>query len=565
MPSNYDVAIIGSGVAGALCAWQLIESKKYSPNRIVILEAGHNGLDSQQRDEFHRAFVDDRNRRSWSGPYSKLASKEFAPWPEKPDKPAEEKYYDQNPTGPRKEVFRGYYLRMVGGSTWAWRGNTPRLLANDFALKEKYGQGDDWPRPLRYDTLEVEYHRAEEALGVAGDHKEWDGLHGSPRKQAFPMPHIPLSFGDRLMKEALEKQSIDGRKIQVRSTPQARNSKRYQDRPACEGNSNCIPLCPIGAKYDATVHLNKVIKAGVELRTGCVVTALEPGEGARTVTVVRYRDWRSADRSAEKKLTADRIVLAANAIETPKILLLSKSLAYAKDPETPVGRYLMDHVQQEATGLFPEHLYPFRGPQSIIGIEDFRDGAFRKDFAAFRMTVGNDGWGRKEPPSATLDGLIDPPFGAPRFGKDLRRAIEDRITCMVRIGYSCEVLPSRDNRVELSSAVDAFGIPRPKLTFQVGEYTWKGLQQARTVATGLLSAIGCKEVEPQKFEETYNTAAHIMGTCRMGEDKRTSVVNADGRAHEYDNLYIVGSSVFTTAGTANPTLSAPGRPARSRR
>lgn len=553
MTFDYDVAIIGSGVSGALCAWQLVESKKVAPGRIVILEAGHNGLDSRQRDEFHRGFLDDRSRRGWSGPYAGLASKGFAPWPEQPDKPALEKYYDQNPVGPKNEVFRGYYIRVAGGSTWAWRGNTPRLVAGDFVLKDKYGVGDNWP--IRYEQLEPDYHRAEQALGVSGDHDEWNGLHGSPRSEPFPMPHIALSHGDKLMKAALDGQNVDGVPILVRSTPQARNSERYDARPACEGNSNCIPLCPIGAKYDATVHLNKVIKAGVELRTGCVVTALEPGDGADTVNVIRYRDWRSSDRTVDRKLTAKVIVLAAHAVETPKILLLSSKLAYANDAETPVGRYLMDHVQQEATGLFPKHLYPFRGPQSLCGIEDFRDGSFRKDHAPFRMTVGNDGWGRREAPPQTLDGLIDPPGAKPLFGKELRRAIEDRITRMVRISYSCEVLPSRDNRVQLSPLVDPLGIPRPRLTFQVGDYTWKGLERGRAVATGLLARIGCTDIAPDKLEESYNTAAHIMGTCRMGDDKKTSVVNAHGRSHLYKNLYVVGSSVFTTAGTANPTLT----------
>src|SRR5262245_36591226 len=143
MAFEYDVAIIGSGVAGALCATKLVESQSIDPKRIVILEAGRNGLDARQRDEFHRVYVDDRAKRNWFGPYSKLASKEAAPWPEKPDKPGEEKYFDQQPRG--KEVFKGYYLRAVAGSTWSWRGNTPRNIATDFTLRTTYQQGDDWP------------------------------------------------------------------------------------------------------------------------------------------------------------------------------------------------------------------------------------------------------------------------------------------------------------------------------------------------------------------------------------------------------------------------------------
>lgn len=554
MSFDYDVAIVGSGVAGALCAWKLSQRAGVDPRRIVILEAGHNGIDSTQRDEFHRVFLDDRAQRFWGGPYSKLGSKAFVPWPERPDRPAEEKYYEQNPVGAKKEVFKGYYVRAAGGSTWAWRGNTPRMIAPDFELKSRHGVGDDWP--IGYGALEPWYQQAEQALGVSGDTASWNGLHGSPRSAPFPMKEIVLSSGDRKMKAALDGQVVDQVPVTVLATPQARNSKFYDGRPACEGNSNCIPLCPIGAKYDATVHLRKAVAAGVELRTGCVVTALEPGDTADTVTRVRYRNWRSADRSLDRVVTAKVVVLAANAIETPKILLLSPKLKYAADPNTPTGRYLMDHVQQEVTALFPEHLYPFRGPQSLAGIEAFREGPFRSTSAAFRMTVGNDGWGRKENPALTLDRLLDPPAGAPLFGKALAAKIEDRITRMVRISYSCEVLPDPANRVELSAQVDPLGIRRPKLTFQIGDYTWQGLEHGHSVATTLFNGIGgIEELSPTEVEPDYNTAAHLMGTCRMGSNPTTSVVNAIGRTHDYNNLYVVGSAVFTTGATANPTLT----------
>lgn len=551
---DYDVIIVGSGVAGALCAWRLFNSPGVDPRRILILEAGHNRLDSSQRDEFHRLFLDDRSRRFWAGPYTKVAVRDFAPAPEKPDRPAEETYYDQNPAGPKSEVFKGYYLRMAGGSTWAWRGNTPRFVANDFRMRSLYGVGEDWP--ISYGDLEDHYLAAEKELGVSGDLREWAEIAGTKRTKPFPMPAIALSYGDQIMKRALDGTDLDGVKIRVRATPQARNSEDYDGRPACKGNSICIPLCPIGAKYDATVHLNKVIRAGVELRTGCVVTALGTAGDASQVHVVKYKNWRSADRTLERKVSAKVVVLAANAIETPKILLLSKGLRYASE-ETAAGRYLMDHVQQEVTAIHPEALYPFRGPQSLAGIEDFRDGQFRAKHAAFRMTVGNDGWGRKENPANSLDSLIDPSAGPPLFGRALREGIEKRISHMVRISYSCEVLPDPNNRVTLSDRVDGYGIRRPRLTFSLGDYTWEGLRRAYEVATRLFTRIpGITELAPAAFDDReFNTAAHIMGTCRMGTDQNSSVVNAYGRTHDYTNLYIVGSSVFTTGATGNPTLT----------
>ena len=217
--------------------------------------------------------------------------------------------------------------------------------------------------------------------------------------------------------------------------------------------------------------------------------------------------------------------------------------------------YLMDHVQEEAVGIYKEPVFPFRGPQSTCGIESFRDGAFRGQHAGFRMTVGNDGWGRKETVGTTLDNMLRAPDagGGFVFGKSLRQAVADRITRMVRVSFSVEVLPYATNLIELSDKNDDFGIPRPKLKFNLTDYEWKGLEEGHKVASEILTHIKCTEVskhEPGKF----NTAAHPMGTCRMGTDKTKSVVDADGRSHEHPNLFLVGASVFTTASAANPTL-----------
>jgi choline dehydrogenase-like flavoprotein len=190
--------------------------------------------------------------------------------------------------------------------------------------------------------------------------------------------------------------------------------------------------------------------------------------------------------------------------------------------------------------------------------EVFRDGPFRKEAAAFRMTVGNDGWGRRELPGKTLDDLLTPEKLT--FGKDLRDSVEKRITRMFRISYSCEMLPRAENRIFLSADKDAYGIPRPKFDFKLSDYEWKGLEKGFRAARQMMESIKVgnqqvEEIRPEHFEKKFNTAAHPMGTCRMGTDKAKSVVNADGLTHAHENLYIVGSSVFTTGATANPTLT----------
>src|SRR5262249_14583200 len=135
-------------------------------------------------------------------------------------------YYDYT-TGPNgsKDPFKASYTRLVGGSTWAWRGNTPRFIPTDFCLLSEYGVGRDWP--FDYAELEPWYCEAERQLGVSGNHDELDGLFGAFRSQVFPMPGIPLGFSDLKVKARIDGQSVRGTTVHVVTTPQARNSTLY--------------------------------------------------------------------------------------------------------------------------------------------------------------------------------------------------------------------------------------------------------------------------------------------------------------------------------------------------
>jgi glucose dehydrogenase len=346
---------------------------------------------------------------------------------------------------------------------------------------------------------------------------------------------------------------IDGKKVQVMTLPQARNSQPYDGRKECEGYATCMPICPSGAKYDASVHLRRALDQQVELRRRAVVTRLEVEQGGRKISRVWFKDWSAADQG-EQSVTGRLVVVAANAIESAKLWLLSG----LGNRSRQVGCNLMDHLGDEVTGLFPEPVYPFRGPQTNCCIEVFRDGAFRKSRGAFRMTVGTDGWGRKEHPFITLDRLM---WSAPdqrllRFGQELQQAVENRVARMLRLSYSTEQLPNKSNRVTLSDQTDALGIPRPRLVYAIDDYSKRALAYGQSVARRLFEHIpGATEVDPIQPTFSYNGAGHVMGTLRMGLNQDTSVVDSHGRSYEHPNLYVLGASVFVTGSTANPTVT----------
>jgi choline dehydrogenase-like flavoprotein len=183
MQYEYDVIVVGSGVAGALTAWKLAQLGKY---RILILEAGDNGITAGQRLQFHHMMDTQGHRGDMYAPYMDLESRKYAPTAEKAQRElADQKndpnnYYDY--TAESKDPFKASYNRMVGGSTWSWRGNTPRFIPSDFRLRSEFNVGRNWP--LDYNELEPWYCQAEWELGVSGNQDEWDGLHSGYRDPA---------------------------------------------------------------------------------------------------------------------------------------------------------------------------------------------------------------------------------------------------------------------------------------------------------------------------------------------------------------------------------------------
>ena len=514
-----DVLIVGSGVAGALVAHELA----LSGARVTILEAGQSVVRYDAVQKFWNSAI-----KVPESPYPRKAEAMFPVSNEPAD------WYRQS--GPVN--FKSTYLKVVGGTTWHWLGTCLRLLPSDFKLKSLYSRGVDWP--ITYDELEPFYGKAEHAMGVSGDSTE--DL-GSPRSAPFPMPPISPTYLDKKLTNAL-----DGTKYKVRSTPQARNSVFRDARSACCGSASCVPICPVQAKYDATVHILKAVAAGAKLLEKSNAVKLNI-ESDGKVSEVQFRRW---DRS-EGVVRAKIVVLACNAVEIPRLLLASRSertpngVANRSDQ---VGRNLMDHPAQLSWALAAEPVYPYRGPISTSGIENLRDGAFRRDRGAYRIEIGNDGWSwPKAAPMTTAQDFIDKGLR----GKALDQAIADHTSRQFRLVSLIEQDPEQENRITLDGTdVDFYGVPLPRITYRISEYVQNGLAVARQDHEEIMKRWGATEVT---HADEFFGAGHIMGTTRMGTDPKTSVVDQNLQCHDHRNMFILGAGVFPTTGTANPTLT----------
>jgi glucose dehydrogenase len=298
-----DVLIVGSGVAGALIAWSLARAGA----RVTVVEAGPEVDRGAALARLERAAI-----RVPEAPY------ESAPYAESPAT-IKDTYIRQD--GP--EPFRSTYLRVVGGTTWHWLGTALRLLPSDLELRSRYGIGVDWP--LAWSDLAPWYDVAEAELGVAGHD---DDVFGPARQRPYPMPGLPAAMGDRLMDRVAGPFGV-----KVRVSPQARNSRVFDGRPACCASASCIPICPVQAKYDATVHLGKAKAAGARVLSDSVAVRLDIGPDDLVSGIVIRRPDRS-----ETELQARELVIAAHAIEGPKLLLMSRSERVSRWRREPLGR-----------------------------------------------------------------------------------------------------------------------------------------------------------------------------------------------------------------------------------
>ncbi len=557
---EFDVVIVGSGVAGALAAYRLAEAR----HRVLILEAGGVAPDALGRWAMVHNYVTSPSK----SPESAFCGDDIlASQPNAIDKGKSYYLYD---TTVKNDLFLSYYERLVGGSTWHWQGIYLRMLPKDFRTFTLYGIGRDWP--ITYGDLEEWYVRAEYELGVAGNDKQNDEFFvprfGAYRSRRYPMPELAPSYLDAQVSAAINGKVFDKVRLYVTNVPHAINSQPYEGRPACDGHTSCVPLCPIRARYDATVHLEKALKAGAVLRTQAIVTHLEYDSARAEVTRVWYKRWDKSTASVSGRI----VILAANAIENPRILLTSG------DSNDAIGRYLMDHPIKQSFALAPRQLFPFRGPQTTSDIEVFRDGDFRRSYAAFKTSIKNDGWA-STPLGAPRGNVMPDKRGASDknpatildlvhnwgyFGSKLRTRIEGYVTRHITLNSACEQLPDPDNRITVSkdpATFDQYGVPRPILRYKVDDsrsYVRRSFGKIVDFHDFVFDQMGILKGDRflQKDEDgqplTYGGSGHIMGTTIMG-DKHNSVVNKDCRSHDHPNLFILGSSVFPTGSTANPT------------
>ena len=587
---KYDVVIVGAGISGAVVAKSLAKQGK----RCLILEAG---LESKPED--YKKYLERFYTQTQKVPNS--------PYPPNPDAPsgsvletaigtkdAKKNYYIQ--MGPKP--FGSDFVRIGGGTTLHWNGMCPRMLPNDFKTYSEYGRGKDWP--IDYHEMQPWYQRAEREMGVSGNtesineayRKAFDIAQFYEKGYVYPMHEIPSSYSDKLMWKSLEGTSgkYGGREypLMFLNTPVARNSypnPKYQygeytpqgaagypyTGMRCQGNSNCVPICPIQAKYNALKTLESIkmdpdCQNLVDIQYKSVASQVHIDRDTGRVsgiTYKRYFDEEKADHVVETA-TGTIFVLAAHAIQNA-ILLQASGIG---KPSQGVGCNLMDNPTLITWGYLKEKVGSFRGPTETAGISTFQDGPFRKDFAAFRLAFSNWGWQwAKLSPYSDFQEMQAEKI----FGKNLREKINGSITKQISLYYLFEQTPTMSNRVTIDQKYrDQLGNFKPVLHYDIEDYVRKGFAEAYKMNSQFMHVLNADDqtsypalgadqkdflVDYEGGTYQYWGAGHVAGTHAMGFTAKDSVLNRDQRSWDHENLYMVGSGNFPTMPTGEPTVT----------
>ncbi|MDR3531126.1 MAG: GMC family oxidoreductase [Rhodopila sp.] len=511
-----DFVIVGAGVAGGLIAHQLATAGK----SVILMDAGPIVPRWKTVERFRNQF----DKSDMSACYPSY------PWAPAPSYGRPHDYFIQK--GPI--VFASEYLRLVGGTTWHWTGNTWRFLPNDFIEKSTFGVGRDWA--ITYDDLEPFYYAAELALGVAGDQD-----YGSPRKQPYPTPMIEMPYAEQ---KAMDLLNAYDPTFNVTSQPSTRSRQPYDGRPMCSGNNNCSPICPIGAMYCGVTHVERAQSAGATLIPNAVAFKLELGEKKR-IKAVYYKD----PQGVEHRVEGRHFVLTANAIETAKLMLMSESREFPNgigNSSGMVGRNLMDHPKTGVTFYAGMPLWPGRGPEQSSSMLGFRDGPFRATQSPKKIQNWDINVSLSEAAKIFAGGKLLKPA-------ELDERIRDRASRFMAYTAYHEILPLPTNRITPSSSLkDAIGIPRPEIYWDVDDYVRRGMAHTHEVFDSIVKALGGTEV---KHDDSVQTSHHIVGTCIQGKNPADSVVDGYGRTYDHDNLFIAGGATMASVTTVNVTLS----------
>ncbi|MEK6288001.1 MAG: GMC family oxidoreductase [Acidobacteriota bacterium] len=519
--TDIDFLIIGAGAAGGIVAKEL----STAGFRVVVLEQGPY----MKEPEFEHDELKYMRRHAITNDYARQ--------PNTFRKTEKEKATLQPALT---------YGRMVGGGTVHFTANFWRFHEIDFVERSLLGPiagtaFADWP--ITYAELEPYYTKAEWELGISG-------LAGAspfdpPRSKPYPLPPLPIKSSGVLAERGARKLGWH-----AFPAPMAVISQPYRGRSACLHCGFCEHFgCEVRAKSStlATVIREAEETGRCEIRPNSYVRKIETNKSGLVIGVIYYDET-----GRETFQSARSVVLCANGAETPRLLLLSKTSLFRRglaNSSGKVGKYLMFNGHASASALFEHPLNEFKSVAVSRVIHDFYDSDPKRGF------YGGGGMDMRFVSYPVGFPLRNLPPDAPTWGREYKALLKEHYTRTVNAVGHTTSLPVETNSISLDPREkDAWGLPAVRVTYKDHAEDMKTMRFFQDRCKELLDAAGARKLWSRPVRE-QSFGFHLLGTCRMGNDPRSSVVDKYHRAHDVPNLFICDGSSFVTSGRGQPTCT----------
>ncbi|MDH7799109.1 MULTISPECIES: GMC family oxidoreductase [unclassified Beijerinckia] len=498
---HVDAVVVGSGAAGALVAAKLAAQGK----KVIILESGRSVLppDMISSDIYARSL-------HWGGGMAELEVTQPV-------------------------TIRTYFSTgsQTGGTAAHHYAAWFRLHEEDFHMKSTFGQGNDWP--IAYSDLRTYYDRIQAEVGMAGDAEAevW-----RPAGDPYPMPGLPAFQAAQVLKRGFDKLGL-----RTAPLPVAINTSEYKGRASCLYDGWCDAGCPIGALANPqTIYLHEAFQHGAKLVNDARVTRVLTTSNGKRATGVEYVDPKGALRTQY----ADLVVLAALS-QTPRIMFNSTNGAHPNglsNRNGMVGKYILVHPTLNVSGLFEDETEPHQGVSIglMVSQDDYAKDPKKGYLASYQWLAA-----QAMKPNG-LNGLAAsrPDIYGAALDPWMKRAAK-HYAAIQMVG---EMIPRPENRIELSSDKDQFGLPLSRLTIAFSDNERALYNHASAVGKSILTAASATEVWASPLVNQ-----HFMGGTIMGTDPDTSVTDSYGITHEVPNVMIAGNTLFPTSAGVNPTFT----------
>jgi len=534
--NTYDAIVVGSGISGGWAAKELCEKGL----KTILLERG--------RDVKHVQDYPTANLDPWELPNRNMLTQEdIETYPIQKTvyhfgqddkhffvKDTEHPYQQSKP-------FQWIRGNQVGGKSLLWSRHTFRFSDLDFEANLKEGVGIDWP--IRYKDIAPWYDYVERFIGVSGKN---EGLPQLPDGQFIPP--FEMNCLERHLKERIEKKFAGRNLIQSRM---AVLTQPHNGRGKCMSRNLCHRGCPYGAYFSSNSStLPAAYKTGnLTLRPFSIVHSIIWDKEKHKATGVRVIDGETMETF---EYFAPVIFLNASALSTTKIMLQSTSETFPNgfaNNSGVLGRYLMDHYS--GTGAVASYdilkdQYYFGQRSTSTYIPRYQnlnkqDRKFTRGFA-YEVYASRADWGRG--------------YSSPGAGAEWKDSLSEPGSWNAAIYAYGECLPDKKNNVSLDGTKkDKWGLPLLKIEMEYGENEKAMRDDMINDAKEMLGAGDPEWVVEINDPSVPGMTIHEMGTARMGNDPKTSVLNKFNQCHDAPNVFVADGACMVSTACQNPSLT----------